>query len=410
VGEGHHQNRSKIVFDGLMDKYLSIKPPGIISMRSITVYAMLLTAVLTAGCASASITTAEQLTPIPTLTPVLEPTAPKEKIPLRVFCAGSLIVPFNELENAFEAAHPDVDVLTECHGSIQVIRHVTELHETIDVVATADYALIPLLMYKTIDQQTGKPYADWYIRFATNQMTLAYSSFSQYATQINADNWYDILTKPGLRIGLADPRFDAAGYRALMVLRLAENAYNRTGILKSLLEGQFRLPITTFEEDNYTEISVPEILEPKQGAKIVLRGASIQLIALLQSGDLDYAFEYESVTRQHKLQWITLPDAINLGFASYNPEYNQVQVKMDFQRFASVKPVFKGEQIGYGIVIPSNAPHPDLAAEFIAFLLGPDGRTIMEANFQPLLEQPTCDQLSRVPQTLQSLCKASEQP
>jgi len=38
---------------------------------------------------------------------------------------------------------------------------------------------------------------------------------------------------------------------------------------------------------------------------------------------------------------------------------------MDFRRFASVEPVFNGEQIGYGITIPTNAPHPDQAAQFI---------------------------------------------
>ena len=55
-----------------------------------------------------------------------------------------------------------MDVLNECHGSIQVIRHVTELHEQIDVVATADYALIPMLMYAVDDPDSGLPYANWY--------------------------------------------------------------------------------------------------------------------------------------------------------------------------------------------------------------------------------------------------------
>ena len=48
-------------------------------------------------------------------------------------------------------------------------------------------------------------------------------------------------------------------------------------------------------------------------AHILLRGASIQLIALLESGDLDYGFEYESVIRQHGLKLLSLPDEVNLG-------------------------------------------------------------------------------------------------
>ena len=110
-----------------------------------------------------------------TLLSACRPAAPAEKTPLVVFCAGSLILPFAALEQVFESQHPEVDVLNECHGSIQVIRHVTELHEQIDVVATADYALIPMLMYAVDDPDSGLPYASWAIRFATNHLALAYS-------------------------------------------------------------------------------------------------------------------------------------------------------------------------------------------------------------------------------------------
>ncbi len=372
-------------------------------MRTKILCLAILAALLAASCTSGP-PAPDRVTPNPDITPVILPTQPKEKTPLRVFCAGSLIVPFDELEKGFEATHPGVNVLNECHGSIQVIRHVTELHESIDVVATADYALIPMLMYATTDSQTGKPYASWYIRFATNRLALAYSPRSRNASEISAENWYTILKQPEARFGLADPRFDAAGYRALMALRLAEDAYQQPGIFNSLIEGRFKIPITLFMEDNFTEIEVPEVLEPKPDSGIVLRGASIQLIALLESGDLDYAFEYESVIRQHGLQWIELPEAVNLGNEALNDKYGQVQVKMDFQRFASVKPVFKGEQVGYGITIPSNAPHPELAAEFIAFLLGAEGRKIMLENFNPVLETPLCDQAEHIPSILREHC------
>ncbi len=81
-----------------------------------------------------------------------------------------------------------------------------------------------------------------------------------------------------------------------------------------------------------------------------------------------------------------------------------VQVKLDFQRFASVKPVFTGEAIGYGITIPSNAPQPELAARFIAFLLGPEGRAVMQDSRHPLLDQPACHQSENAPPALQEWC------
>ena len=141
-----------------------------------------------------------------------------------VFCAGSLIQPFADLEKAFESRYPQIDVRNECHGSIQVIRHVTELHELIDVVATADAALIPMLMYQTTTPSTDLPYANWHIRFASNRLGLAYTEQSQLAETITAENWAQVLADPELEFGLADPRFDAAGYRGLMAFALAQYA------------------------------------------------------------------------------------------------------------------------------------------------------------------------------------------
>jgi molybdate/tungstate transport system substrate-binding protein len=331
------------------------------------------------------------------------------KTPLVVFAAGSLIQPFDALAEAFEAKYPNIDVLPEYHGSIQVIRHATELHEPIDVVASADAALIPMLMYATTDPDTGRPNANWYIRFASNHLALAYNKNSKYADEINPENWIEILTRPEVKTGIADPRFDASGYRALMAVALAEERLQNYRLFEPLFNGQFTTPVTIFRDDDLTTITVPEVLETRPNAHIILRGASIQLIALLESGDLDYAFEYESVIAQHGLGLLRLPDEVNLGEAAFESFYNRVQVNLDFQRFASVKPEFRGEQIGYGITIPGSSPHPQEAALFIAFLLSADGRAIMNSYHHPLFEKALADGYSNLPLELQNLCAPADE-
>lgn len=328
---------------------------------------------------------------------------PVEKTPLVVFAAGSLIQPFDALEKAFEAKYAHIDVRPEYHGSIQVIRHATELHEPIDIVASADAALIPMLMYATENPQTGQPYADWYIRFASNHLALAYHDQSKYRAEINAENWAEVLARPDVRIGFADPRFDAAGYRGLMAFALAEQRLGRYDLFAPMFKDQFTYGLTIFRDDDLTTITVPEILETKSGAHVVLRGSSIQLIALLESGDLDYTFEYESVIAQHDLGLLRLPDEVNMGAADFENLYKSVLVKLDFQRFATVKPEFRGERIGYGITIPDSSPHPDEAALFIAFLLSPEGRAIMDENHHPLFEQALADGYANLPEALQAL-------
>jgi molybdate/tungstate transport system substrate-binding protein len=325
------------------------------------------------------------------------------KTPLVVFGAGSLIIPFGDIEKAFEAKYPNIDVRAEYHGSIQVMRHATELHEPIDVVATADASLIPMLMYATNMPETDQPYANWYIRFASNHLALAYKADSKYADEINAGNWMEVVARPDVKTGIADPRFDASGYRALMAYALSEIANKNYGLFGPMFDRQFTFPVSIFRGDEMTTITVPEILETKPNSHVVLRGASIELIALLESGDLDYAFEYESVIQQHGLKMINLPAEVNLGEQDYAEFYKQVQVNLDFQRFATVKPQFRGERIGYGITIPASAPHPNEAAQFIAFLLSPEGRSLMEADHHPMFDTFIADGYENLPSILQAV-------
>jgi molybdate/tungstate transport system substrate-binding protein len=319
---------------------------------------------------------------------------------LVVFAAGSLIVPFGDVVTAFEAVHPEIDVQAQYHGSIQVMRHVSELHEEVDLTATADSSLIPLLLYGETDPATGRPYADWYISFASNRLAIAYSPKSKYASEINTGNWYEILSRNDVRVGMSDPRFDAVGYRTLMLYGLAGSYYDKPSIFGDMFNGRFTTPVTIFREDSGATVTVPEVLETKSDTGLVMRGDSSMLIPLLQTGDLDYAFEYESVIQQHGLQKVSLPDALNLG--AENADYSKVVVDLDFHRFATVRPEFRGERIGYGLTIPTNAPHPKEAELFVQFLLGPEGRAIMTRDDHPLFDPALCN--GAVPPALRTLC------
>ena len=326
---------------------------------------------------------------------------------VRLIYAGSLIVPFDKLATAFEAAHPGVTVTTESHGSIQVLRHVTELGDLFDLAVTADEQLIPPLMYDRKDPHTGKPYADWYCSFATNRVVLAISPKSPLADQLTSANWYRLVTQPDVRFGLADPRFDAAGYRSLMVLQLAERAYHDPFLFEDMVMGKFTSPITVDPVGAIDVIHVPEIVETTGGSNIILRGDSIGLLALLESGDVDCAFEYESVARQHGLPYVRLPASIDLGEAAQRASYRTVEVKLDSQRFASVRPVFRGDLIRYAFTTPANAPDPGLAAEFATFLLGPQGRRILQQEYQPVLTPPTLDNGAAAPEGVRRACGGS---
>lgn len=328
--------------------------------------------------------------------------AGQNKVQLRVYMADSLMIPFQTIEKQFELKYPGVDVLIEGHGSIQVIRAVTELGDDVDLAAVADSQLIRLLMYDTQMPDKNGPYADWCIDFATNAIGIAYTDNSRYAKEIKADNWYQIMSRPDVNIGFSDPRIDSLGYRTLMVAQLARAYYKDDALFDRLLAGNFSPVIGITTSQGITVIKVPEMLRPAL-PRVILRSYSLQILALLESGDVDYSFEYESVARQHGLNFLKLPDEINLSSQNYTQLYRQVKVEMDFQRFASVNPKFNGAPIVYGVTIPNNALHPEVATTFLEFLLGQGGQSILRENYQPPLVPAVSDNPAKVPDILRGL-------
>ncbi|MDI6718622.1 MAG: tungstate ABC transporter substrate-binding protein WtpA [Methanomicrobiales archaeon] len=287
---------------------------------------------------------------------------PEETV-LRVLPAGSLLLPFEEIEREFEARHPGVDVQIEGHGSIQVIRQVTDLRREIDVVAVADESLIPDLMYIPMDG-SGKNYTDWYVPFAANEMVIAYTDRSRYADAITPTNWAEILSRPDVRVGFSNPMLDAAGYRTLMVVQLAEGYYGGPALFEQVIGSHFNPPLSVSEEGGVSTIALPEILKPSDG-KVAIRDGSIYLLSLLDAGGIDYAFEYRSVAEAHGLRWLDLPAEIDLGSPERDPLYRTVKVQLGFQRFRSIGSERTGRHIVYAITIPENAPQRELAEAFV---------------------------------------------
>jgi molybdate/tungstate transport system substrate-binding protein len=283
---------------------------------------------------------------------------------LHVFHAGSLTAPFDQITKDFNQIYPNIEVLSEAAGSATTIRKVTEQHKECGVIASADYNLIPQLMFPD--------YADWYIIFATNQMCIAYTDSSQFAGEINSDNWYEILQREGVNYGRSDPDQDPCGYRTLMVWQLAEKHYDAPGLYDALYESE------------------GDVMRPK----------SVDLIALLESGDLDYAFEYTSVAAEQKLNYVKLPPQINLADESYSDFYATAVVEI-----AGTEPGTtieqKGTAIVYGITIPTGSPEYDLGLAWIDYLLSNEGVATMEAYGQPAVVPAQTNDRSKVPETLQ---------
>jgi molybdate/tungstate transport system substrate-binding protein len=272
---------------------------------------------------------------------------------LIVFHAGSLTVPFDAIEKEFEAKYPDVDVLREAGGSTKMARLISEVGKPADIMVSADY--------KVIDNNLIPEFADWNVRFATNQLVLCYTDQSRYADQITADNWHEILQKDGVVWGHSDPNLDPCGYRSLMVLQLAEKFYGIDGLYDNILANR-----------------------PQKN----VRPKSVELVNLLKTGHMDYAWEYISVARQHELKYIVLDDHINLSNYKYDAFYKQAQVEVT-GKSPGTWITKDGQSCTYGITMIKNAPNPEAAAAFMQFVLSEDhGLKTLEQMGQPPMVPP----------------------
>lgn len=288
---------------------------------------------------------------------------------LIIFHAGSLTVPFASMEKIFEAKYPKVDVLREAGGSTKMARMISELHKPADIIASADFAVID----KTLVPEN----AQWNIRFATNQLVLCYTENSCFADEVNTDNWHDILSRKGVIWGHSDPNLDPCGYRSLMVLQLAEKYYHRPGLYDRLMANR-----------------------PKKN----VRPKSVELVSLLQTGHMDYAWEYLSVAVQHGLKYIKLPSEINLGDYKYDDFYKQASVKVTGKK-PGTWITRTGKSCTYGITILKDAPHPEAAVVFLEFLMDSKGglKILKEMGQPPFIpcRVPTAEMKAQLPSPLQ---------
>jgi molybdate/tungstate transport system substrate-binding protein len=165
-------------------------------------------------------------------------------------------------------------------------------------------------------------WVSWYVSFAQSPLVIGYSPSSRFAADLKNKPWYEVLQEPGIRIGRTDPKLDPKGALTERLLDQAEQVYKLPGISKKILGSP----------DN------PEQVRPEEN-----------LVGSLQSGQIDVGFFYSTETADLKIPAIPLPPEVALS-------------------------------AHYTATVLRNAPNPEAAVKFVQFLLGPQGRTVMQEH------------------------------
>lgn len=261
---------------------------------------------------------------------------------LVVFNAGSLARPLRVALDSF-AQREGITIEQESAGSLETARKMTELRRTPDIIALADEAIFPRLLMPE--------HVSWHARFARNRLVLAYTDRSLHAGELTPDNWTTILERDGVQVGRSDPDLDPAGYRTLMLFQLAERHRREPGLAARLLATAPRRHV-----------------RPKE----------VELTGLLQAGELDYIWTYESVAQAAGLKYLTLPGRIDLGTPADSAFYAEAIVRVA-GRAPGDTIELRGQPIVYALSVPTAAPHPRIAERAARFLVSADGARLMRS-------------------------------
>ena len=166
----------------------------------------------------------------------------------------------------------------------------------------------------------GSSNGNWvtsYEEFGRSPLVLGYNPSSNFAKALQSQPWYNVVTKPGFRLGRTDPATDPKGVLAVDALTGVALSYNVPSLA----------PLATSTSNVFAETT---------------------LVGELQAGQLDAGFFYRVEAKAASLKTVPL--------------------------------VGTGLYAKYTIALLKNAPNFAAANAFISFMLSKTGRTILKSN------------------------------
>jgi molybdate/tungstate transport system substrate-binding protein len=268
---------------------------------------------------------------------------------LLVDAAGTLQVSFNAIvNNVLRSEYPTLSYNYIFEGSRLAANEITQANKSFDIYASADYRIIP--------EQLIPSYAAWYIIFASNSMTVMYTNHSRYSSEINPSNWYQVITRPGVLVGVSNKDTDPSGSQAIFMIKLAGSLY--------------------YQNSSYIYDQLYESKAAKH--ELIVVPTETTLNAQLETGAVDYVLTYSSEAISHKFPHLNLDPKVNLSNLTLSDWYAQTTVTINGK-------VTKGAPILYDITIPTNSPDPSMGAAFIEALFSAQGQAILRSSgLEPL--------------------------
>ena len=298
--------------------------------------------------------------------------------PLILYSADSFVIEAAMLESAFTNSTGIAMAPPKSGGSLLLASEIAQGNPV--------SAFISLSHGAVTAAHLGNESSGWAIAFASDQMALAYSNATLQNSAANAaitacnsalaanttaawNTCLTMMTSGSVKVGFGNPNADPSGYRGWIVLEAAGQAYANNS---SLYENRL-----ISNNGNVTAASAADLIAP------------------LQTGQIQFLFIYKSSAIAHKLNYVQLPAQVNLGSAKYSEFYSQ----FSYQLSTGVE---TGGVIRLWITVPADSTDTADSLQFVVFVVKNSSMMLSPFGLVPITPAKLYNSTA-VPQPLQTL-------
>ncbi len=241
-----------------------------------------------------------------------------------------------KFKDGFQKQNPGASIILQKGAGPAQVQQLYRGAETADILVLSDDRLAKPSV-QTMYQSTP---AD----FMSDEIAIIAGKNAKYFDELTLRYWNTFLLRPDVKVGIADAAKSYAAIRVPLVWKLAETWVHQMSLYESLT------------------------------AKIKTTEPQSSIISALQSGNLDYAFDYATQGKQNGLRVFRLLKYYNLGDPTLENVYKSAVIETD------EKKLLHGEPIIYSIGALKKSKNQTAAKAFIEYVSGNEGRAILQAE------------------------------
>ena len=234
----------------------------------------------------------------------------------------------------FQKQNPGVTVNLQKGAGPQQIQQLYSGNDTADILILSDDRLARSSV-QTLYQSSPTD-------FMSDEIAIIAGKNAKYFDELTLRYWNTFLLRPDVKVGIPDTNQSYAGMRVPLVWKLAETWVHQMSLYESLI------------------------------AK--LKSTEPSTISALQSGKIDYAFDYATQGKQNGLRVFRLFKYYNLGDPSLANFYKSAVIESDDKK------MLYGEPIIYSIGCIKKSKNQATAQAFVDYVAGNEGRAILQAE------------------------------